>query len=215
MSPSPPRSSPEVFRAKTSQWPEPAPAWRASTPAFGGSLQGSFASYDPGSSLWKTSQLCLDGEWETYSETWPRAGTMRAGIAYQARPSVPLNAVIGSSWSRGEYPTPSATEYGSSQNEGVVPHKRPTAGTPSLSTWARQWPTPSASDYKGSTKVGQRRRQLSEAVIFPDGPRAPTTCTHGDACKPTLNPRFVAWLMGFPLDWTGPEPPTGGTPSRR
>ncbi len=31
---------------------------------------------------------------------------------------------------------------------------------------------------------------------------APQTCTHGGACKPTLNPRFVEWLMGFPIGWT-------------
>jgi hypothetical protein len=29
----------------------------------------------------------------------------------------------------------------------------------------------------------------------------PATCTHGSACKPSLNPRFVAWLMGFGPDF--------------
>ena len=39
-------------------------------------------------------------------------------------------------WTRGEYPTPSATPYGTSQNEGSVAHDRPSRGTPSLDTWA-------------------------------------------------------------------------------
>lgn len=52
----------------------------------------------------------------------------------------------GSSSSRNGYPTPSATPYGTSQNEGQVAHKRPTAGTPSLDTWAKNWHTPMAGD---------------------------------------------------------------------
>jgi hypothetical protein len=267
MSQSPPRSSPAASPAKISQQPEREPVWRGSVPAFGGTSQGSFASYDHESLSWKTFQLCLDGGSETYSETWPRAGTMRAGIAYQQRPSAPLTAVTGSSWSRGEYPTPAATEYGTSQNEGKVPHDRPTKGTPSLHTWARgwptptgsdgkgradghrgggpnlrtsaqAWPTPSATDHKGSSKPGQRRRQLAEAALWPtatagdskasgsrgirgdegneanegtsltdatcrSGRPLPEICTHGEECLPRLNPRFVSWLMGFPLDWIG------------
>jgi hypothetical protein len=50
------------------------------------------------------------------------------------------------------YPTPSATPYGSSQNEGKVEHK-PSNGTPSLASWASSlelWPTPTAGDSKAS-----------------------------------------------------------------
>ena len=118
----------------------------------GPSTQGSLASYDPGTSSWKTSQLSLFEALTECSVTWPRSGTMRGGTAYPLPPSAPLTVETGSTWSRGEYPTPSATDYGTSQNEGEVPHERPTAGTPSLSTWARslapnpeQWPTPTAS----------------------------------------------------------------------
>lgn len=48
------------------------------------------------------------------------------------------------------------------------------------------WPTPSATDYKGSSKPGQRRGQLSEAV----------------AVGGQLNPTWVEWLIGWPLGWT-------------
>lgn len=55
----------------------------------------------------------------------------------------------GSSWSHGEYPTLSAAEYESSQNGSNS--DRPSAGTPSLRTWAKeQWPTVTAAD--GSPK---------------------------------------------------------------
>ena len=43
----------------------------------------SFASYDRESRSWRTSQRCLDGEWEEFSETWPRAGMMRSGQSFR------------------------------------------------------------------------------------------------------------------------------------
>jgi len=59
-------------------------------PASGLKSLDSLASYDPTSSLWKTSQTCLlaqasgqaDGLAEFW-ETWPRSGMMRSGTAYQ------------------------------------------------------------------------------------------------------------------------------------
>ena len=50
-----------------------------------------------------------------------------------------------------------------------------------------QWPSPSANDWKGSSRPGQRRRQLSEAPTIVGG---------------LLNPRWVEWLQGFPDSWT-------------
>ena len=48
----------------------------------GASLPVSFAKWDRVSRGWKTHQLSLAGDWEPYSETWPRWGTMRAGECY-------------------------------------------------------------------------------------------------------------------------------------
>lgn len=39
----------------------------------------SFAFYDRASLSWKTYQTCLFGGWVEFSESWPRAGTMRNG----------------------------------------------------------------------------------------------------------------------------------------
>ena len=76
-------SSRAAFRVRTSASPATAQASKASGPACGENMQGSFANYDHASSSWKTSQLCLDGELATYSETWPRAGMTRNGVAYR------------------------------------------------------------------------------------------------------------------------------------
>lgn len=154
----------------------------------------SFGRFNPDGSFLRTSLDLFGTDSDPSSVDWPRSGTMLNGICSARERSVPHIAVSGSSYSRGEYPTPSATPYGTSQNEGQVPHKRPTAGTPSLETWAkgwptpraedsessgarrsrgvedtltettRAWPTPAARDWKGSSQSGQRRGQLDEAA---------------------------------------------------
>lgn len=104
------------------------------------------------------------------SNDWPTWGWMRAGACF-AQPtrvrrtdeSESSSLLIGTTWHRNEYPTPTGVSYGSAQNEGEVPHERPSRGTPSLDTWAKNWPTASSSDWKGSSRPGQRSGQLSEA----------------------------------------------------
>ena len=61
----------------------------------GPNTTGSFASYDPDSSSWKTYQRSLLGGLAEFSETWPRAGTIRNGIAYQRKPLAPLTGGTG------------------------------------------------------------------------------------------------------------------------
>jgi len=62
-----------------------------------------------------------------------------------------------------------------------------------VSQQAFPWPTPAATDYKGSSKVGQRRGQLPEAVGVAEDVFGP------------LNPAWVEALMGWPLGWTDPD----------
>jgi hypothetical protein len=64
-------------------------------------------SFDPASSAWKTSQLSLDGELGEFSETWPRSGMMRNGIAYRLPTLVPDNFATEC----GLWPTPNATAF--------------------------------------------------------------------------------------------------------
>jgi hypothetical protein len=85
-------------------------------------------------------------------------------------------------------------------------------GKPSLTAQGvKRWPTAAASDYKGSAKVGQRRGQLSEAILK-NGHQAPTTPKDGDESplnspsSPRLNPAFVEWLMNWPAGMSLPWP---------
>lgn len=56
-----------------------------SAAAFGLSTRGSFARWDRVSLSWRTSQRCLIEEWVEFSETWPRAGSMRSGFALRRK----------------------------------------------------------------------------------------------------------------------------------
>jgi hypothetical protein len=112
-------SSSEDSRAK--EQAPPASAMGSSTPKpfCGAKWPESFASYDPDSSCWRTSQTSLLSteatSGERFSGTWPRSGTTRNGIAYRQQPSAPLTAVTGSS---PLLPTPNAMSGG--QTKGNV-----------------------------------------------------------------------------------------------
>ena len=135
-------------------------------------------------------QLSLLEESTESSVTFTRAGTMRSGQLCE-RPTLGPRTVAteSSSWERGEYPTPSAVEYGSSQNGASAGHVRPSNGTPSLGTWARdQWPTPNATDYKGATtRSAGKERPASDDDL----------------------PTRVARLTE-PQQWATPNVPNGG-----
>jgi len=94
-------------------------------------------------------------------------------------------------WAKGEYPTPSATRYGSSQNEGSVAHDRPSRGTPSLETWA-------SSHLDPTMKEDGSNSSKSDLTFVP-----------------RLNPAFVSWLMGYPWFWTRATPISFGAAETR
>lgn len=141
--------SSEVSRAKTSAGQGCVPACPAPVLDSGGSLLEPFAWFDQGSSSWRTWALDAAGTSETYSGTWPDSGTVLGGIAWKRRTSELRNSGIGASF----WATPTATNYGSSQNGSNS--DRPSAGTPSLENMAREfmrrkdmWPTAVTVDAK-------------------------------------------------------------------
>jgi hypothetical protein len=217
-------SSAAASRAKISPMPERALGSPVHGRVFGPSTQDSFASYDPDTSSWRTSQLCLDGDLDEFSETWPRAGTTRNGIAYQQQPLAPLTGATGS----GLLPTP--------ENRGsVAGWPTPTGSVAQLGespeSWlaltiaVQIWPTPTAGDSKNTANATAKRRNpdsrhhsgttLVDAVrMWPtptksDGEGGPGVSNRRKggknlrtAVRGQLNPTWVEWLMGFPLGWT-------------
>ena len=94
-------SLPVAFRARTYRSRDSVPDLKALEAGYGRKSFDLLANYDPSSSLWKTSQTCLpvhlndqDGGLAEFSETWPRSGMMRSGIAYRLPPLAPLTTEI-------------------------------------------------------------------------------------------------------------------------
>ena len=84
------------------------------------------------------------------------------------------------------------------------PNQRDSSGRPGLQMAAMMWPTPCATDHKGSGKTGTRDR-LDYAT------ERGATKSHGmsnlnDQIGGQLNPTWVEWLMGWPLEWTDLKP---------
>ena len=99
----------EAFPARTSALQAIAQALPASALASGLNTRASFAKYDRNACLWKTSQSCLVEGLETFSDRWPRSGTMRNGIVFQRRPLADFIDEIASGSQL--IPTPTACDH--------------------------------------------------------------------------------------------------------
>lgn len=97
----------QAFRARTFHSQGMAPDLPESVLVYGGKFAEPFAWYDHPSRCWRTWQRCLTGEWEPYSEAWPRSGMTRNGIAYRLPTLVPDN--YGTEF--GLWPTPNASAF--------------------------------------------------------------------------------------------------------
>jgi hypothetical protein len=232
----------EDFLAKTYQPQEKAQESKESDQECGEKWRGSFVKYDPDSSLWRTHQCSLLGDFEPFSETWPQWGLMRNGECWEQRT---LEQTI-----RG-------TEFGLSPNGVDSFHTPNTTGLDGGSNSRRalkkrqeNWPTPTATDYMGAKQNGIESRngryvrtslttgvkfgaKLTDAVNlemkkFPT-PKLSDYKDRGNMSNPSiqrraakgkqmdlsmvahptsgqLNPTWVEWLMGFPLEWTELKP---------
>jgi len=193
-----------VSPARTFHSPATEPDWQVRSPDCFSRWPGSFASYDPESLSWRTSQRSLVGGWEPYSGPWPISGMMRAGeVCEHQRWARPIGGSGGSA-SAG-WPTPVASAFNYAESPASFDKRRARlkalhkngngngAGRVLAVEAKRALPTPSATDHKGSSKPGQRRGQPTEPIEPGSGGR--------------LNPDWVESLMGFPPGWTCTDGP--------
>lgn len=184
-------SSVEASLAKTSVSRERELGLMESAAGYGETTPDSLASYDPNTSSWKTSQLCLDGGLAEFSETWPRSGMMRSGTLYPLPTLVPHISVNAS----GLWQTPVADDK--IQRSAGKWNGR---GEPKLSGQVKLWPTPAGpNDTGGAVGLGGgagNRNKLYAMLGYEAGKKM--------MCG-TLNAHWVEWLMGFPITWTALE----------
>ena len=218
-------SSPGAFPASPSPSRESSDGWTTIV-GYGPSSREPFASYDPDTSSWRTSQGSLwEAGWTPYSETWPSSGMTRNGRAFRRQPLVPRTSVTGS----GSWPTPRERDY-----KDVMHDQQKLAALGdtdmTLARMVARWPTPAAIDSRpprikedGTQTIGLKDT-LSTAVMWPT-PQADDNRDRGNLSMPSiqrrqrlgkqlnlsmvvsptsgaLNPTWVEWLMGFPLGWT-------------
>jgi hypothetical protein len=120
----------------------------------------------------------------------------RNGTAYQLPQLVRLtDATVSGSW-----PTPTVQDSNKATKRWRENFQNNL--TAAVFNPGRMFPTPTARDYKGGYKTeslirkdGKNRAMdaLPNAVL--DGAGVETASGH-------LNPQWVEWLMGFPIEWT-------------
>jgi hypothetical protein len=142
------------------------------------------ASFDQNTCSWRTLQQSFLTDSEPYSETWPRWGMTQDGAAYAHQMwERRITETGGSQW-----PTPRASVIAAKSSMSVVSRIKNPRGNLEEVVYARTFPTPTARDYKDGV-----------AEYFRDG--ILQTDTLGRLLGGTVNPPFVAWLMGFPIWW--------------
>ena len=140
----------------------------------GASTREWFASYDPASSSWRTSQASLFAGWDEFSETWPRSGMTQSGRAFAPATWVPRTGAAASSSSPRAWPTPVVTDSvgggnrnlpGSNAHAGLSLTDVVTGGQAPR----REWPTPNVPNggraaapgsmtLTGQTPAGEKRQ---------------------------------------------------------
>jgi hypothetical protein len=149
----------EAFPARTSALPETALASRENGPASSSPSRASFATYDPATCSWRTSQHSLFEDSTPFSGRWPTSGSMRSGAVYE-RPTLARHmAAIGGGASPGTascWPTPVANDDNKSLEAHLAMKQRmpggPRSTVTSLQVFAKAWPTPYG--FNGQDKDG-------------------------------------------------------------
>jgi len=162
---------------------------------------GWFAKWTPESSSWKTSRPCLPLEGLSESlVTWPRSGSMRSGMCFQRHSAGRRTCESGSSYL---LPTPTRDWKDRGPMQGA--RKSPNLGTVAY----RMMPTPTVGDARRS---GSRTSETSSAH---PGTSLTDAMIRTAGTGLVLNPRFVEWMMGWPIGWTALEPlETGSSHSK-
>ena len=209
-----------AFPAKTSAQLEKEQELTESAAGCGEKWRASFTKYNLDSRSWKTHQCSLLGDLEPFSETWPQWGLMRDGECWEHQTLA--QTTKGTEF--GLWATPAASD---GQRGGTITDKMTGQSLPQMVNTPAKWPTPCATDYKGSGQTGQLRDRLDYAAergatksnnyATPQARDFRTGSTErwdnpersrnlNDQVGGQLNPTWVEWLMGWPLEWTDLKP---------
>jgi hypothetical protein len=171
--------------AKTYRLLDDERGWATLDLDYGQSTPAWLASYDRATSSWRTRQACLVSGWQMFSETWPRSGMTRSGIAYQLATLAPITSEIASGL------LPTLMTGNTSMSGGPQNHRI---------KWNKMLPTLCARDYRGGATVERTVKMREESArgldlpsmlrqLFPDSTAA-------------INPSWAEGYMGYEIGWT-------------
>ena len=185
------------FHAKTSQPQEKEQELTESDQECGDTWRGWLAKYDPDSCSWRTAQCSLLEDLNESLETLPRSGMTRNGLLWE----LPMLEQ-----------TIKGTESGLSQQMWLTPRVVEINETPE--NFRRRMNSKRKNDRKNG--FGSLTMQVKAMLPTPTAHNAkecaspseynrntPTLATHAGG---KLNPTWVEWLMGWPLEWTDLKP---------
>ena len=198
------------FLAKTSAQLEKEQELMESEAECGEKWRGSFAKYDPNSSLWRTHQCSLLGGLDEFSETWPQWGLMRDGECWEQRMLEQTIRGTGYGLSPNgvdSFHTPNTTGLDGGSNSRKALKKR------------QMYPTPTVGCVEGGEQSNRVEKtnsggyilrklnkpnmtygaKLSDAILYEEKKKNQTV-------GGKLNPTWTEWLMGWPLEWTDLKP---------
>lgn len=177
------------------------PGSRASEAAYGQRSFDCLAKFDPDTSSWRTFQLSLFGGLDEFSGTWPRSGMTRSGTVFRLPTLAPLTDAIGS----GLWPTPVRKQGGTSEQclkGAAVGLYHMTLDRAVALALQGKWPTPTAMDchVAESFETWSARVERTGYSHVPLRLAAKALDIH--SVYGHLNPTWVEWLMGYPINWT-------------
>ena len=191
-------SSAEGFPVKTSAWQEDEKVSQKNPDQvfFTNSCE-SYAWYDQNSLSWKTWQRSLITDWTSFSESFPKQGTMQNGQLYLR---VHWEPVIEEA-DGGSLPTPTASDVEGGIAKDVQykngrffrENKKGVRWGVKLRDALHSLPTPTARDYKGRTSAKWNEKYGPK--VLPD-----VLTQTGDHMS--VSPYFLEEVMGYPIGWT-------------
>ena len=134
--------------------------------------------------------------WTKYSLTWKTKATPQGRLIFQLARLAPRTSAKGSGLSHTMWPTPQSADY---KNMDTAKQKM-------LSSEVKMWPTPRVSDTEGGVVKNvemnngsfSRRNKKGERW----GVKLKDAVNHTDPTSGgSLNPQWVAWLMGYPTEY--------------
>lgn len=128
-----------------------------------------------------------------------RVGPVRPSLDTMARTGLWPTPTAGDASGAGSRNLPGSKAHaGVSLTDAVLFGNSTTTRRPEDPRLKRNWPTPNSRDHKGAPGTGARERGGHQASL-------PGALKDSEGSG-SLNPTFVAWLMGFPSEWLNCAP---------